>query len=152
MLQAILATARHGVVGDKGGLPWPRIAEDMRRFRALTMGHACIVGARTFATLPALPGRFLVVVSRTMAPAKGQVLARSIEAALAMARALDAEPFVIGGAEIYRLAMPCVERVYLTEIDREVAGDTRFDFDRTGFRETAREQVCADVAFVTLER
>ena len=147
MLQAILATARHGVVGDKGGLPWPRIAEDMRRFRALTMGHACIVGARTFATLPPLQGRLLVVVSLTLPGA-----ARSIEDALQAALALDADPFVIGGAEIYRLAMPCVERVYLTEIDREVAGDTRFDFDRTGFRETAREQVCADVAFVTLER
>lgn len=150
MLSLILATARNGVIGDKGGLPWPRIAEDMRRFRALTMGHACIVGARTYATLPPLPGRKLVVMSRKSICAT--YVARDIGDAMTQSLALDADALVIGGAEIYKLALPFAERIYLTEIDKDIAGDTRFDLDRTGFRETAREQVGADVAFVTLER
>ena len=159
-LSLIVAIARNGVIGKDGGMPW-RIPEDMRHFKAVTMDHTLIVGRKTAEGLPRLQGRKFVIVSRAgVVPPK--VIAAdnrvphvrtTVEEAIAVARETDPEPIVIGGAEVYRTIMPYATRIYLTEIDRDVDGDTRFDLDRTGFVETERRQgEERDVAFVTLER
>lgn len=154
-LALIVAVAKNGVIGKGGQLPW-RIPEDLRHFRRLTSGHAVIMGRRTWDEVgKPLPNRRNLVVTRTAGlELPGAEVFSSVEEAIARARETDPMPFVIGGAQIYREAMPLVTRVYLTEIDREVDGDTRFpDFDRAAFDETERrvgEE--PDVVFLTLER
>ena len=157
-LSMIVAIARGGMIGHCGRLPW-RIPEDMRHFKRVTMDRTLIVGRKTYDGLPVLSGRRIVMVSRRCSAEScghddaGFRHAATIEEAITVARETDPEPIVIGGAEVYRAAMPHVSRIYLTEIDRDVDGDTRFDLDRTGFVETERRQgEERDVAFVTLER
>ncbi len=159
-LSMIVAIARGGVIGHCGRLPW-RIPEDLRHFKRMTWGHTLIVGRKTYDGLPVLSGRRIVMVSRCCSAEScghddaGFRHVATIEDAIAAARETDPEgaPVVIGGAEVYRAAMPYATRIYLTEIDRDVDGDTRFDLDRMGFVETERRQgEERDVAFVTLER
>jgi dihydrofolate reductase len=150
----VLAIARGGVIGRGGGLPWD-VPEDRAHFERLTIGHAIVLGRRTWdETGAALPGRRNIVITRDESRVfPGAERARSVDEAIARARATDAEPRVIGGAEIFRLALPLATRIELTEIDRDVPGDTTFDLDRTGFVEVARRAAATpDVAFVTLER
>jgi dihydrofolate reductase len=153
-LSMIAAVARGGVIGKGGGLPFD-VPEDRRFFLETTAGHAVIMGRATFdETGSPLPGRRNLVVSRARdLRLAGAVVFASVEAAIAAARASDPEPFVIGGAQIFALAMPYVTRVYLTEIDRLVEGDTILRFDRSGFREIARRHgEEPDVTFLTFER
>ena len=154
------AVARGGVIGRNGGIPW-RIAEDVARFKALTTGHAVVMGRRTWDSLPdrfrPLPGRRNVVVTRNPDwSAEGAERAGSLEEALQL---LEDAPqmYVIGGAEIYAAALPLADELVLTEIDLDVEGDTFFpDWDRGEFVEASREShVSADgtpFAFVTYER
>jgi dihydrofolate reductase len=153
----IAAVARNGVIGADNALPW-RLPEDMQHFRALTTGHAVIMGRRTWDSLArALPARQNIVVTRrTGAGFDGAESAASFAAALALVR-LPAPAFCIGGGELYAVALPRADTMYLTEIDADMAGDTRFPaFDRTSWRETAREEHrCAAglaFAFVTYTR
>lgn len=146
-----IARCRGGVIGLAGALPW-RIPEDLRRFKVATMGHTLIVGRATYSTMPHLPGRRLVVLSRTGGRCAWPI-AHSVEAAIADARETDPEPIVIGGAQVYAAALPYVTRAIVTEIDRAIEGDTFFavDFAAEGFREVSRE-VMGDVAFVEWRR
>lgn len=155
-LTMIVAIARNGVIGKAGGLPW-RIPEDLRHFKRETWGHALIVGRRTAETLPPLDYRRVLVVSRagsTLADsARIWGVVSSFEAALDAARGVDPHPIVIGGAEVYRAALPFVTRILLTEIDADHEGDVFFHLDRTGWRETERRAgETPGVSFVTLER
>ncbi|HEV3238782.1 MAG TPA: dihydrofolate reductase [Casimicrobiaceae bacterium] len=139
-IAVIAAIARNGVIGVDNRLPW-RLAEDLRRFRALTTGHAVIMGRHTWESLGRpLPGRQNIVVTRRRPPPRPDVeFAPSLDAALGRVR-LPAPVFVIGGAALYRDALPRADVLYLTEIERDFAGDTRFpDFDRSRWRESARE-------------
>lgn len=147
-----IARSRNGAIGLAGGLPW-EIPEDLRRFRAATMDHTLIVGRVTYSTMPHLPGRRLVVLSRTGGRCAWPI-AHTIEDAIAAARETDPEPIVIGGAQVYREALPYVTHILLTEIDRDVEGDTFFDLNTAGFREVVREVWVWEpgVSFVTLER
>ncbi|HSS71234.1 MAG TPA: dihydrofolate reductase [Casimicrobiaceae bacterium] len=155
----IAAVARNGVIGVENRLPW-RLPDDMKRFRALTMGHSVIMGRRTFESLgAALPGRQnIVVTSRQDLRAAGCESAASLTEAIA--RATLPEPvFVIGGEALYRAALPHADLLFLTEIDRDFAGDTRFpEFERGTWRETARERKHQDepggfdFAFAAYER
>lgn len=158
-LALIAAVARNGVIGRDGALPW-RLPEDLRRFRALTTGHSIVMGRRTWQSLPrALPGRQNIVVTRqTGFVADGAVVVHSLDAALAAA-AYPEPAFCIGGAEIYRAALPSADTAYITEIARDFEGDTTFPpLDPARWRETAREtHVSAgpdalQYAFVTYER
>lgn len=138
-LVLIAAVARHGVIGAANALPW-RLPDDMRRFRALTTGHAVIMGRRTWDSLPrALPDRQNIVLSsRSGFVAAGADVVPSFAAALAAVR-LPAPVFCIGGGEIYALALPHADALLLTEIDADIAGDTHFpDFDRAQWQETER--------------
>ncbi|MFO1316919.1 MAG: dihydrofolate reductase [Burkholderiales bacterium] len=156
-LALIAAVARNGVIGAGNALPW-RLPDDLRRFRALTTGHAVIMGRRTWESLPhALPGRQNIVVTRVPGRAlAGAETAASLADALARVR-MPAPAFCIGGGELYAAALARAELLHLTEIDRDFAGDTAFPaFDRAAWRETARETHRApegfDYAFVTYER
>ena len=153
-LVLVLAVARRGVIGKDGKLPW-RVPEDLRHFRAMTLGHAVIMGRKTYQeTGRPLPERRNLVVTRDPRfEAPGCEVVASLDEALARARTSDPEPRVIGGAELYRLALPLATRVELTELDLDVEGDTVFELDRAGFVETARRPgETPGVTFVTLER
>jgi len=154
-LALIVAVGRKGVIGKEGGLPW-RISEDLRHFKRTTSGHAVIMGRKTYDGIgKPLPNRRNIVVTRQRGLAlAGCEVVSDLDEAIRLARAGDAEPFVIGGGEIYRLALPKVTRMYMTFVDREAEGDVRFpDYDAGAFREVERRAgETPDVTFVTFER
>jgi dihydrofolate reductase len=122
----IVAVSSNGVIGRDGGLPW-YLPADLKHFKRTTMGHHLIVGRRTWEELgKPLPGRTMVIVtrSRQIAP-EGATVVGSLEQALELTAA-DDEPFICGGAQIYRLALAgdLVDRIYLTRIHADVEGDT----------------------------
>ena len=139
-LAVIAAVARNATIGAQGALPW-RLPDDLKRFRALTSGHAIIMGRRTWASLRgALPQRQNIVVTRDPTLlADGAQTASSLDAALALV-ALPLPAFCIGGGELYALALPRSGRLYLTEIDSDFAGDVHFPpWERDAWREIARQ-------------
>ena len=140
-LVIIVAMARNRTIGINNTLPW-RIPADLKRFKSLTMGHHLIMGRKTFDSIgKPLPGRTTVVVTRNQAlKIEGCIVAYSLEEAIS-ACAGDDEIFIVGGAELYALAMPLVDTIYLTEIKLDVAGDAHFPkFDKKILQELAREQ------------
>lgn len=154
MLTIVVAASTRGVIGSRGEIPW-YFAEDMKHFRAVTMGHAVIMGRKTWDSLDGpLRRRSNIVVSRRSGFSPyGAEAARSLEEAIAIARTSDANPCVIGGAEIYALAMPMATTILLTEVHRDVDGDAFVHIDRSDFRETARRAgIDPAISFVTLER
>ncbi|MEJ2575943.1 MAG: dihydrofolate reductase [Gammaproteobacteria bacterium] len=157
-LTVVAAVARNGVIGRANRLPW-HLPADLRHFKRVTLDRPVIMGRRTWESLPGLlPRRRHIVVTRTPGyRAEGAEVAGSLEDALALAGNDPAA--VIGGAQLYAQALPLADRLLLTEIDAEIDGDTLFPaFDRSAWRETARESHPADdrnpypYAFVTLRR
>jgi len=131
---------RQRVIGRAGRLPW-HLPADLQRFKSLTMGHHIIMGRKTWESIGRLlPGRVSVVVTRDPHyAAPGAVIAGSLAQALSAASG-DSEPFVIGGAELFREALPYCRRLYLTEVLAEYAGDAWFpDFRKAEWREIHRE-------------
>ncbi len=130
----IVAVSDNAVIGRDGGLPW-HLPRDLRHFKSTTMGHHLIIGRRTWDEVgKPLPGRTMVVVTRSLRfTAAGATVVHSLEEALEVSRN-DEEPFIGGGAHIYRMALAqkLVERLYLTRVHAEVEGDTflpEIDFD-----------------------
>ena len=156
-LTLIAAVARNGVIGKDNALPW-RLPEDLKRFKALTIGHPIVMGRKTWESLGRpLPGRSNIVITRDKNYlVEGATVVHSVEAALETAQ--DAtEVFVIGGAEIFTITLPHANCLQLTELDADFEGDVRFPaFDRSQWRTTFREtHTGADglaYAFVTYER
>ena len=153
----IAAVARNGVIGAGNALPW-KLSADLAHFRALTTGHAVIMGRKTWQSLGRpLKDRQNVVVTRDRDfAAQGATVVASLPAAIAAA-SLPPPVFCIGGGELYREALPLACVMYLTEIDRDFEGDVRFpDFDRAEWRVASREEHAADdgmrYAFVTYQR
>jgi dihydrofolate reductase len=151
----ILARADNGVIGAGGTLPW-HLPEDLKRFKALTLGKPIIMGRKTWDSLPRkpLPGRTNIVVSRDPAfAAAGAGIAHSFAEALAKAEAENPpEIMVIGGAELFAAALPLARCIYLTEIHACPEGDVTLPpFSPEEWRETARETASGH-SFVTLER
>ena len=127
-LSILVAVAENGVIGCRGALPW-HLSADLRRFKRLTMDHTIVMGRRTWESIGRpLPGRRMVVMSRQAAyRTDGVQVVSSLQEALDVAqRAGDEEPFVVGGAEIYRQALPLATRLYLTRVLAEVDGETYF--------------------------
>ena len=157
-LALVAAVAANGVIGHGLALPW-RLPADLRRFKALTLGHTVIMGRRTWQSLPrALPGRQNIVVSaRGGLHADDAQFAPSLDAAIAAA-VMPGPLFIIGGAVLYAAALPRATTLYLTEIAQSFEGDVRFPaYDATAWREAARESVPAEgglppFAFVRYER
>ena len=131
----IVAVSANGVIGRDGGLPW-RLPRDLRHFKRTTMGHHLIIGRRTWEEVGMpLPGRAMVVVTRDRRfEAEGAIVVHTLEDALEVARE-DDEPFIGGGAHIYKLALDgdLVDRLYITRVHADVEGDTflpEIAFDR----------------------
>ena len=151
--------AENGVIGRDNGLPW-HLPDDLKRFKTLTMGHALLMGRRTFDSIGrALPGRRNLVLTRNPSwRAPGCARVASPQAALESLAAAETL-FVIGGAEVFSACWPIVGRLELTEVHAVVEGDvTLSGFDRGDWREAARERHPADArhahafSFVTLVR
>jgi dihydrofolate reductase len=155
----VAAVATSGVIGRGQTLPW-HLPEDLRRFKALTMGKAILMGRRTLESIGrALPGRRNLVLSHSAA-----VSVPGVEAVASLAEALarcasEAELFVIGGAEVYRLTLPLATDIYLTRVHANIGGDTYFPaLDLAQWRELERSEWPGDerhayaLSFVHLER
>lgn len=149
-ISLIAARSRNGVIGKNNDLPW-KLPDDSKYFMTTTRGHHVIMGRKNYDSLPdaykPLPNRTNILVTRQPAfHAPGCLVVHSLDRALDIARLNgEGEVFVIGGAEIYTLALPVAHRLYLTEIDAEVQGDTYFpDFDKSQWREVSRRSHKAD--------
>lgn len=164
-LSLIVAVSANGIIGAGGKIPW-HIPEDFKFFKRTTLGHAVIMGRKTWESIgKPLPDRYNIIVTKAVAfTGSSQVhCCPSFESALRIARDFetnpaennratpDSSPFVIGGESVYREAMPLATRMYVTEVHREVDGDTRFEFDRVEWNETARVDG-VECSWVTYER
>jgi dihydrofolate reductase len=145
-ISIIAAVARNRVIGRQNTIPW-HLPEDLKHFRALTMGNPIIMGRRTWESLGRpLPGRRNLVISRGLT-AEGCEILSSLDDAIAACTGA-AEAFVIGGAAIYAAALGKAHRLLLTELDAEFDGDTFFpSFDRALWQETTRERHQAQAGF-----
>jgi dihydrofolate reductase len=140
VVSLIVAMDRNRVIGAGGRLPW-HIPEDLKRFRRLTLGHHVVMGRKTWESIGRpLPGRTNIVVTRDRNfAAEGVLVTHSLEAALALAVG-DKEVFVIGGGALYAQALPLADRLYITEVHGEFAGDTWVPEPPAGaWREVSRE-------------
>jgi dihydrofolate reductase len=142
MLSAIVAMAHKNVIGKKNDLPW-YLPADLKRFRELTTDHTVIMGRNTADSIIArlghgLPNRKNIVITRhdDYQP-EGFVIVHSLDEALKQA---DEDAFIIGGAQIFSLAFPLVKRLYVTEVDADIDGDTFFpEINPNEWHEVARE-------------
>lgn len=160
-ISLVVAMAENRVIGRAGGLPW-HISADLKKFKALTLGKPVIMGRKTFQSIGRpLPGRTNIVITRDASYGEvGISVAAGLDAALGIAAGEGAgEAMVIGGGEIYRMALPLARRVYLTEVHIEVSGDTLFPALEAGaWKEAGREDHDAEGAdvpaysFVVLDR
>ena len=149
----VAAVAANGVIGRDGGLPWC-LPDDLARFKRLTLGRVLVMGRRTYESIGRpLPGRTTIVVSRQPGwRADGVESAADLDAALTLAAEIDEQVFVVGGSEIFRLALPLADRLALTLVDDCPDGDTYFpDVDWSQWREVRREPHDG-FAFVDYER
>ena len=164
-LSLIAAVSDNGVIGRDGELPW-HVPGDLRFFKRVTMGKPVIMGRRTWESIrKPLPGRTNIVVTRQHGyRADGAEVTATLEDALALATEVATrdgveELMVVGGEELYRLALPVADRLYITEVHADVEGDARFPaWDRSAWVEQRRERMPADdengvaYSFVVYER
>lgn len=180
-ISAIMAMSRNRVIGKGGQLPW-RLPEDLKRFKALTTGHAVIMGRKTYESIgKLLPQRKNIILTRQKDyRVEGAWVVSTFEEALACGASTSAhvaastgvstsdnagvstdaivnanEIFVIGGEEIYRIALAQISRIYLTWIEADIEGDAFFpEFDRSDFQEMSREdrQEPLPHSYLTLDR
>lgn len=139
-LSIIVAVAKNRVIGVNNTLPW-HLPEDLKRFRALTMGHHIIMGRKTYDSLGRLlPGRTTVIVTRNKNyQVEGALVAHSLKEAIALCKD-DNEAFLIGGSELYVDGLTIADKLYLTEINAEYDGDAYLEgLDLSHWRELGRE-------------
>jgi dihydrofolate reductase len=142
----VIARAENGIIGKDGKLPW-HIPADLQFFKRVTLGKPVIMGRKTFESIGRpLPRRTNIVITRDTAwQAPGVSVAHDVATAFALAyeeahRTGVDEIAVIGGADVYRQTLDRAERIYLTEVHKDFAGDTRLALDLAGWRETSRER------------
>jgi dihydrofolate reductase len=141
-LAIIVAMSRNRVIGINNKLPW-YLPEDLKRFRKITSGHPVIMGRRTFESIGRLlPGRENIIITRNQDyKVLGATIRYSLEEALAPFKSSDEEVFILGGGEIFKLAMPLVNRIYLTLIDQDFKGDAYFpETDFSKYKIIAQEK------------
>lgn len=144
-LSIIVAMAKNRVIGAAGRIPW-HLPNELQLFKRITMGHHIIMGRKTYDSIGRLlPGRTTVIVTRQAGfRVLGAVVAHSLEDAIAKCGA-DEEIFVIGGGELYSEVLPRADRIYLTTVDAEPAGDTFMpDLNPAEWRETSAQSFSAD--------
>jgi dihydrofolate reductase len=145
MISIIVAASTNDVIGAQGDLPW-RLSDDLKRFKGVTMGKPIVMGRKTWDSIGRpLPGRHNIVVTRQPDfSAEGCDVVASVEEAIAVAGDVD-EIMVIGGSQIYELALPLAKRLYLTRVHAEVEGDAFFPtIDETQWRLVKDEPHVAD--------
>lgn len=162
----VVAVASNGVIGRDNAVPW-QIPEDMAFFKRVTMGKPMVMGRRTWDSIGRpLPGRTTIVVTRQRdwPVPDGVLVAHSLKEARVLSTRIGAanavaETAIIGGAEIFRAALPFTNRIYFTEVHADIEGDVLFpEFDRSEWVEAFREDWKAsganpyDYSFVILER
>jgi len=164
-ISLVWAMAQNRVIGRNNQLPW-YLPEDLKYFKRITLGKPVIMGRKTFDSIgKPLPGRTNIVVTRNRDWSfEGVRIVDSLEAARELCENLaivdgTEEAMIIGGAEIYRQAMPLADRLYLTEVHADVEGDATFpEFDRSQWQEIAREDFEAsgpnpyNYSFIILEK
>lgn len=145
MISLIVAASTNNVIGNDGELPW-RLSDDLKRFKAVTMGKPIVMGRKTFESIGRpLPGRQNIVITR-----QGNYVANGCDVVQSMEQAVDVaggadEIMVIGGSEIYAAFLPIADRIYLTRVHTEVEGDAFFpSLDETVWRDSASENYEAD--------
>src|SRR5210317_1721656 len=140
MISLIVAASTNSAIGIRGELPW-RLSDDLKRFKAVTMGKPIVMGRKTYESIGRpLPGRQNIVITRqdNYAP-EGCTVVQSVDAAIAAANA--PEIMIIGGGHIYEAFMPMAERIYLTRVDADIDGDTHFpEISGDRWREVARQE------------
>jgi dihydrofolate reductase len=158
IVSAIAAMSRNRVIGKENQLPW-KIPEDLKRFKAITLGHPIIMGRKTWESFGRpLPGRHNIVLTRNPAyRAEGVTTVPSIQQALSICASPSkgGEAFIVGGEEIYRLAMPFTRRIYLTLVHADYEGDANFPEWPPEFVEASREDhldQAIPFSYVLLER
>ena len=150
IISLIAALSKNRVIGKNNDLPW-HLPDDMKYFMQTTKGHHVIMGRKNHDSIPEkfrpLPHRTNIVVTRQKGfKATGCIIVHSVEEGIELANEnKEHETFIIGGAEIYKLGVPISHRMYLTEINAEIEGDTFFpEFDRQNWKETSRIHHVAD--------
>ncbi len=162
MISAIVAMAKNGVIGKESGLPWYLPAE-LAHFKEVTMGHPIIMGRKTHESIGrTLPGRYNLVITRDEGyqVAGGSKVVGSLDEAIKVAEKQNGseEVFIIGGEQVYKEAMPRLDRIYLTKVDAEIDGDKFFEYDSNEWEQMSSKKHGAngknqyDYEFVVLER
>lgn len=159
MISLIAAMGNNKVIGNKGKIPW-YLPADFAHFKKTTMGHPVIMGRTTFESVGRpLPGRTNIVLTTRPLSLEGTVVFADLSSAVAYAKTLSPEMFVIGGARVYAEALPIARRLYITYVDWSFDGDTFFpEIDEDKWIEYLRtthkkdEQNAYDMTFVTYER
>ncbi|MFC0184580.1 dihydrofolate reductase [Pseudarcicella hirudinis] len=146
-LSIVVAVAENGVIGHENQLIW-HLPKDLKIFKNLTTGHPIIMGRKTFDSIgKPLPNRTSIIVSRNKELAiNGCIVVNSVEEAIEEAKKIEEEEaFIIGGAELYKLSLPNVDKIYLSEVKHSFAGDTFFpEIDKTVWKEISRETYLKD--------
>lgn len=159
LLTMIAAAAENNALGKDNDLIW-HISEDLKRFKRLTSGHAIIMGRKTFESMPkALPNRTnIVLTNKKEYQSEGATVVHTLEDALNLVKD-DAQPFIIGGGEIYRLFMSYCDRIELTRVHHNFEADVFFpEIDLNQWKEIARENIAAtneqpyDYSYITFEK
>lgn len=140
IISMIAAMSEERVIGRFGELPW-HLPADLARFKSITLGHTLLMGRRTYDSIGhPLPGRRIIVLTHSVAEIPGCQVARSLPEAIAAAEG-EEEIFICGGAELFREALPCCQRIYLTIVHASYQGDTFFPELPDGFQELHREEL-----------
>ena len=158
IVSAVVAIAENHAIGKNNQLLW-HLPNDLKHFRLITTGHTVIMGRKTYESVgKPLPNRRNIIITRQQIEIAGCEVVSSIEEALALCAA-EQEVFIVGGAEIYKLAMPLTDRIYLTIVHQSFDADAFFpEINKTEWTETQREDHPADeknaipYSFITLNR
>ncbi len=147
MIYIIAAVSRNGVIGKNGRIPW-KIPGEQRRFRQLTTGNRVVMGRRTYEEIGRpLPGRLNIIVSKTK-NFTGENLVTVPDLQRAIGRAGERDVYISGGSGLYKEALPLAYKLYLTEIDIDVEGDTFFpDFDKSLYTKQVEKVVDGDICY-----
>lgn len=148
MISLIAAYAKNRVIGNNGRIPWKAEGEQ-KRFKALTTGNAVIMGRRTYEEIGRpLPDRLNIVISTTKS-FNGVITVKNLKSALEYAKGTDA--FISGGARLYEEILPIVDKMYITEVDLDIEGDTFFpEFDESLFEKEIVKEVKGDISYTYL--
>jgi dihydrofolate reductase len=157
IITIVVAIASNNAIGKNNQLLW-HLPNDLKHFKDITTGHTVIMGRKTFDSVgKPLPRRRNIIITRQNLLIDGCEVVHSLDAAMAICKNGE-EVMIIGGAEIYREALPLTNRIYLTIVHQDFGGDTFFpEIDYTKWKETAREEHQPDekhlyaYSFVTLE-